>query len=137
MVLAAVVFFASLISLALLFTLKSIESKRGTVFLPGLRGSADTAALSLKRELANLRGALSRIPPTLVLIGRYALHEIALASARLARLMESQSHKVADMVSHKRSFEKRDRRPPGPRSEFLKQVSDVKNDEREDESREI
>lgn len=127
MIAAASVFFASLIGLAFLFTLKAIETKRGQVYLPGFRASGDEAALSLKRWLKNLRVILSHIPPALVLVGRILLRELALGAAKLARLTEAQLHKIADLVSHKRSFEKRSDRQGEPRSEFLKQVIEHKN----------
>ena len=134
MIVAASFFVASLTGLALLFTLKAVETKRGGVFLPRLRHAADEFALSLKSMLRQARIVLLRIPPMLVLATRFALRELALGAARLASLAEEQSHKIADLVSHKRSFEKRDRSQT-PRSEYLKQVGDIKNgghDEREE-----
>ncbi|MHB1086967.1 MAG: hypothetical protein ACYCZ0_04450 [Minisyncoccota bacterium] len=119
MIAAASVFFASLTGLSLLFGLKAIESKRGNVFLPRVRSAADDAALSLKSLLTDLRIMLSKLPPACVYLSRIALHKLALGSAQLARLAEAQSHKVADLVSHKRGFEKRE-----PRSDFLKQVGE-------------
>ncbi len=135
MVVAASFFFASLAGLALLFTLKAVEAKRGGIFFPRLRGFCDDFALALKSMILRTGILLARVPPMLVLLTRYALHELALGAAKLARLAETQSHKIADLVSHKRSFEKRSDRPQGPRSNFLKQVGDVKNgghDEREE-----
>lgn len=119
MIAAASVFFASLTGLSLLFGLKAIESKRGNIFLPRVRSVADDAALSLKSLLSELRVMLSKLPPACVYLSRVVLHKLALGSAQLARLAEAQSHKVADLVSHKRTFEKRE-----PRSDFLKQVGE-------------
>lgn len=122
MIAAASVFFASLTGLTLLFALKMFETKRGYTYAPHVRSLADDAALSLKSMLSQARVTLSRIPPALVYLSRIALHELALGSAKLARLAEAQSHKIADLVSHKRSFEKRE-----PRSDYLKQVSERNN----------
>jgi hypothetical protein len=119
MIAAASVFFASLTGLSLLFGLKAVESKRGNIFLPRVRSAADDVALSLKSLLSELRIMLSKLPPACVFLSRVALHKLALGSAQLARLAEAQSHKVADLVSHKRNFEKRE-----PRSDFLKQVGE-------------
>ncbi len=135
MMVAASFFLASLTGLALLFTLKALEVRRGRTFLPTIHRYADEFALALKAMMFRTGIMLSRIPPMLVLITRYALHELALGAAKLARVAEAQSHRIADLVSHKRSFEKRADRPQGPRSTFLKQVGDVKNgghDEREE-----
>lgn len=136
MLAAAVVFFASLGGIALLFSLKAVEAKRGHVYAQNIRSLADSYALALKRQLFQLKVILARVPPLLVLLGRYALHELALAAAKVARLAETQAHRIADLVSHKRSFEKRPA-PPEPRSDFLKQVSEVKNGHAQDESKEI
>ncbi len=119
MIAAASVFFVSLTGLSLLFGLKAIESKRGNIFLPRVRSAADDAALSLKSLLSDLRAMISKLPPACVYLSRVALHKLALGSAQLARLAEAQSHKVADLVSHKRNFEKRE-----PRSDFLRQVGE-------------
>ncbi len=134
MITAASFFFASLAGLALLFSLKAVEAKRGVTYAPGFRASADDFARAFKAQLIELRGFLARIPPLVVLLARVALHELALGAAKLARLAEAQSHRIADLVSHKRNFEKRE-----PRSEFLKQVGDAKssNGQTEDDSREI
>lgn len=119
MIAAASVFFASLTGLTLLFAIKIIETKRGHTYAPRVRTVADDAARSLKSWLTQARVALSHVPPALLYLSRVALHKLALGSAQLARLAEAQSHKVADLVSHKRSFEKRE-----PRSDFLKQVGE-------------
>ncbi len=92
---------------------------------------ADALALALKRFLMDARIILSRIPPLLMYLSRYALRELALGAAKFARGIESEMHRVADLVSHKRSFERRE-----PRSEFLKKVSE-RREAPQDESREV
>lgn len=119
---AVLIFFASLLGLAGLFTLKAIEAKRGAVYAPRLRASADKAALSLKRRLFDVRFFVARIPPAFLALSRFALRELALAAARFARGAEKRFYAIADFVSHKRNFERRE-----SRSEFLKQVSEHKN----------
>ena len=128
MAIAAAFFFASLAGLAALFSLKAYEAKRGVLLAPGLRASADRAALSLKASLFDLRAIIARLPPLLVLLSRYALRELALGAAKLARAAEAQMYKVADFVSHKRNFERRE-----PKNEFLKKVEEVKNGNGHDE----
>jgi hypothetical protein len=132
MIVAASFFFASLAGLALLFTLKAVEARRGSVYLPTLRRFGDDYARSMKALLLSAAVLFARMPPMIVLLVRFVLHELALGAARLARLAEAQSHRIADLVSHKRSFEKRTDKPNGPRSEFLKQVGDVKNGARDE-----
>lgn len=124
MIVAAAFFVLSLLGLAVLFTLKSIETKRERVFAANFRERADEAALSLKAQMFALRRELAKAPPALAYLTRFLLHELALAAARLARSAETQLHNVADLISHKRSFEKRE-----PRSEFLKQMQEGKRSE--------
>lgn len=132
MAIAAGVFFVSLAGLVSLFVLKSAETKRGTPFAASVRARADTRALALKALMLRVRRELDKVPPAAVYFTRFALHELALAAARLARLSEKQFHNIADFVSHKRGFEKRE-----PRSEFLKQVGEVKNGAGQDEKNDV
>lgn len=136
MLAAAVVFFVSLGGIALLFALKAVEEKRGAVYAPTLRSTADKQAIALKGQIMQLKGTLSRVPPMLVLLGRYILHELALTAAKLARVVEAQAHRLADFVSHKRTLEKRQKHLE-TQSQFLKQVSEVKNGNGQDESKEV
>jgi hypothetical protein len=122
MMIATVSFFVSLLGVGGLFVLKTAEKKRGSAFFPAHRAKADAYALVFKREVLRLRHQLDTVPPALMYWTRYVLHELALAAARLARTSEKQLHRMADFVSHKRGFEKRE-----TRSEFLKQVGEVKN----------
>lgn len=127
MTLAASFFVFSLTGLALLFTLKSVETRRGQVFAPVSRASADRMALALKAQLRTLRRELEKLPPALVYMTRFVLRELALAAARVASAIETQLHNAADMISHKRHFEKHPRSGDVPRSEFLKQMQEGKN----------
>ncbi len=122
MVYAAVIFFGSLIGIAILFAIKYWEMRRGMVMAPGVRTRADEYALELKALLVRGRAQLATVPPTLVYLSRALLHEGALGFARLARAAEQQAHKLADLVSHKHRFEKRE-----PRSEYLRRMNGHKN----------
>ena len=122
MTVAMIVFFASLSSIALLFVLKYSEMRRGRVFAPALRAGADAGARELKAFLIVSGIRLSRLGPLSVLVVRFLLHEMALALASLASLGEKQLQRLAELVSHKRTFEHRP-----PRSEFLKRVEEHRN----------
>ncbi len=122
MLVAGIFFFASLILIVALFALKYVELRRGTRLAPSLRDRADQRALALKAMLAVSRREASRIPPTLIYLSGVLVHEAALGFAKIARVLERQAHNVADMVSHKRGFERKE-----PRSEFLKEMNGHKN----------
>lgn len=119
MLIAGIAFFTSLALIALLFGVKHFEIARQRVFLPRVRERADRQALALKRALERALIDLQQLPPFFMHVSRLLVHEAALGFAQLARLMESQARGVADLVSHKRTFEPRE-----PRSEFLKKVGD-------------
>lgn len=119
---AIVIFGVSLIGIMVLFIVKHWEINAGRVIAPALRHRADEEAKNLKRHLFHIRVDLARIGPILVLYVRYLIHEGALGFAGFARLSERQAHRLADTVSHKRTFVPRE-----TRSEFLKKVSDHKN----------
>lgn len=115
----AVVFFISLLGIAGLFGLKYWESAHGRVLYPNARTMSDEQAVRLKALVHIGRTELSKLPPQALIIAKRAVHRAALGTARLACEMERRSHQLADMVSHKHRFEKRE-----PRSEFLKQVGE-------------
>lgn len=122
MTLAIVVFSFSLLSIVLLFAFKSWEIRRERVLLPVLRQKADVRALQLKELLDAARLDLSKLPPEAVRLSRIGIHQLALGFAAFARRAESYAHQVADLVSYKHRFEKRD-----TRSEFLKKVAEHKS----------
>ena len=122
MVLAGTVFGISLAGIGALFYLKHLELRRTRAITPVLRERADEYALDLKDLLTRSKVEASKLPPLMVLISRFAVREIALRMAALLRAGEHQAHHLADMVSYKHRFEKRE-----TRSEFLKQVSEHKN----------
>ena len=116
---SVIVFFLSLLSVVGLFAVKYLENKHERILHPSFRQKADKHAIKLK-ELAHMsRGELSKLPPRAIIIAKVAIHASALGIARFAREMESRAHQLADLVSHKHRFEKRE-----TRSEFLKQVGE-------------
>lgn len=119
MIFAGLAFFLSLALIVLLFGVKHWETARQRVLFPGLRARADNQAIALKALLERGLVELQGLPPFVAYLSRLFVHEAALGFARLARLMEAQAHNIAELVSHKRTFEPRE-----TRSEFLKKVSD-------------
>jgi len=125
MTLFAVILFAfSLLSIIGLFVLKEWELRSEQTVVVSLRHKADERALKFKELLAHSRTYLERIPPFVVHITSILVHKGALAFARGARLAEKQAYRLADVVSHKHRFERRE-----TQSEFLKKVSEVKSSE--------
>ena len=122
MIIAIVIFFLSLLGIVGLFGLKHWEEKKQRVIAGVRRARADERALQLKTWLENSRGELKKLPPVLLRLSRFFVHEAALGAAASARFVERQAHRLADMVSHKHHFERRE-----PRSEFLKRMTDHKN----------
>src|SRR3989338_225976 len=122
MTLAFVVFFFSLFAIAFLFALKSWEIRKERIVFASWREKADVRALQLKELLDAARLDLSKLPPGAVRLSRIGIHQLALGFAALARGAEGYAHQVADLVSYKHHFEKRD-----TRSEFLKKVAEHKS----------
>ena len=122
MLVAAVIFALSLIGIMGLFVLKYWELRHARQLLPVWRERADMRANALKELLVAARLDLAKLPPAAVVVGRLLLHRAALAFAALARTSERQAHRLADMVSYKHRFEKRE-----TRSEFLKKVAEHKS----------
>ena len=121
MVFAGILFALSLLGIAALFVFKRWEMKRETILFSGLRARGDVRAQQLKELALAARMDLAKVPPEALRITRILIHEGALAFAALARFLERQAHRLADFVSHKRGFEKRE-----TRSEFLKKVAEHK-----------
>ncbi len=122
MILAIVIFGLSLLAISGLFALKAWEMRTARAIAPGLRERADQGALALKHLLARSQHEARKLPPEVLVLAKTILHDAALGAAALARYLERQSHKVAEMVSHKANFERRE-----TNSNFLKNVSDYRN----------
>src|SRR3990167_959601 len=131
---ALIVFFASLVAIVCLFSLRSWEAARGARFLPLARARADEQARRLKSIIFASRSELSKLPPQMLYITRTLAHKGALGLAALARALERGAHRLADLVSYKHRFEHRE-----STNEFLKQVTDFRNGNghNRDETREL
>ncbi len=120
MVLGAVtVFFASLVGIIGLFSLKLWEERQGHAFSPSLRFAGDALALKCKNLLLRGEELLARLPSLTMYIAMTLLASGAVGFARVARAAAEAAHGLADFVSHKHNFERRE-----TRSDFLKQVSE-------------
>lgn len=122
MFIAGIVFFASLVGIIALFAVKYWEIRAERVIAPEIRERADERAREFKAALLRARREAAKLPPSLLTVVRYVIHEAALGLAKLARTLERKAHDVADFVSYKRGFERRQ-----TNSQFLKQVSEAKN----------
>lgn len=123
MILAAGCLFGfSIFGIIVLFVVKRIEVSRGALIGGSARDSADLFALRVKWVFLVIEWYLSRLPDFLFLLTRHGVRAGALFLARAARYAEAQAYHLADFVSHKRNFERRE-----TKSKYLKQVSDHKN----------
>ncbi|MEK7509435.1 MAG: hypothetical protein AAB605_01855 [Patescibacteria group bacterium] len=119
---ASIVFGSSLLGVILLFALKRYESARHTTLGGPWRAGLDVFALRVKRLVMIFEWYLARTPILFLTLVHLAVHTGALGFARLMRALEARAHELADFVSHKRNFERRE-----TRSEFLKKVGEYKN----------
>lgn len=117
-------FVFALIGIGGLFTLKRMELVRGGFWWPGLRAKADMRAREFKGLLFAAREDLEKIPPLLVRLFHVLLHRVALMLAALLGSLQAQAHRLADLVSHRRHFSRRE-----TRSEFLRKVAERRNGE--------
>ncbi len=121
-VFASVVFFVSLLLIVMLFALNMREARSGKYPLAEWRSVADVEAVKL-RELALAADLdLRKVPSLVAHFAHVAIHFAALEFAHLAREASRRSHALADFVSHKRNFERRE-----TRSEFLRKMTELKN----------
>ena len=123
MLFATVLFFLSLFGIVALFALKNWETKRERVLFSMWREQSDLRALKIKDRVLAARKDLAELLPKTGLLARLVVHEAALGFARVARFSERQAHRLADLVSHKRGFERRE-----TRSEFLRKVAERKSE---------
>lgn len=123
MTVAIGIFFFSLTGILGLFFLKDWEVRRSRVLFPGVRDTLDHWASRINNLVAVVQKEIGNLPPELLHLSRILVHELALAAAALLRFLEKRAHQLADLVSHKHAFQRR-----APRSEFLKKVSEGKNE---------
>lgn len=119
---AIVAFVVSLLLIVLLFWANLREERTGRYFAPEWRMAADSEALRLKELLDAADVDLRKVPPLLSHLAHVALHFAALEFAKAARSASRRAHALADFVSHKRNFERRE-----TRSEFLRKMTELKN----------
>ncbi|OGG70464.1 hypothetical protein A3F27_03550 [Candidatus Kaiserbacteria bacterium RIFCSPHIGHO2_12_FULL_53_13] len=119
MIFATVIFLLSLLGIAALFLVKYWEEKNQRVLALNIRERVDEHAHELKELLAASKVELAKLPLEAAHIAHVLIHALALQAARLARMAEIQAHRLADFVSHKHHFKRRE-----PRSEFLKKMSE-------------
>lgn len=113
----------SIVGVILLFAIKKYELSRGRLVGGSMRDDADLFALRVKWVFLVVEWYLARLPDFVFLLTRYGIRIGALYTARIARRAEAQAHGIADFVSHKRNFERRE-----TRSHYLKQVGEHKSD---------
>ena len=119
---AIIVFFLALLGIIALFALKMRELRSGHTAIAEWRAAGDREALHLKELLSAAQLDLKKVPPLAVHFAHVVLHFAALEFARAARAASRQAHALADFVSHKHNFQRKE-----TRSEFLKKMSEGKS----------
>lgn len=122
MLFAGIIFVMSALGIVGLFVLKYYEAKHDRVLFPQWREKADEQALRLKDEMYHVGERLEKVPPAAAFWSRVLVHDAAIGFAALARISEAQAHRLADFVSHKHRFERRE-----TQSDFLRKVAEHKN----------
>lgn len=125
----AIVCGLTLFLLIVLFSLKRAEVARGRRFGENFRARADARAIRIKTVLENAEAYLGEVPFYFSALSRYFVHVGALSFAKIARASASRAHQLADLVSHKRGFERRE-----TKSQFLKDVGEVKRGKNGDDT---
>jgi len=119
---AGIVFFFSLTLIVLLFVVKMREEKTARIMLPAWRHALDDEARHIKDLLHAAELDLRKIAPIANYWVHVSIHVAALEFARAAHAASHSAHRLADFVSHKRTYER-----AMTRSEFLKKVQERKN----------
>lgn len=120
MILAAGSLFGFSISgIILLFLVKRYEVRRNLLVGGRFRNRADDFALDVKWAFMVIEWYLAHTPDFVIAFTRFGIRNLALSFARLARNSEAHAHRLADFVSHKRNFERRE-----TKSDYLKQVGE-------------
>lgn len=119
---AIIVFAGTLFLIAAFFALKGWEMRNERIIAPRFRSHLDQTALSAKRAALALEARTGELPQ---LLGTYARRASVLLVRRFARFskgLADGAHELADFVSHKHNFERRD-----TSSRYLKEVLEHKN----------
>lgn len=122
MVGAISVFGISLLGIVFLLALKAWELRQGRTYLPRLRTHLDMFASALKAQIERGEALLARLPSLASFLTFKLLAFISVRLAQVARSMSESAYRLADFISHKHNFERRE-----TRSEFLKTMIEHKN----------
>lgn len=117
MLVAGVIFFGALLGISSLLLLKRWEFTHDRRLFPGFRLATDERALQIKSFLIEGTSNLEALIPFSLRLLQRAVRAGAIAFGHLAHWLGRRSHELADLVSHKYRFERRE-----TRSEFLKKV---------------
>jgi hypothetical protein len=119
MIASTLVFLGALAGLAILFFVKSYELSREVLLFPKAHAFADDRARLLRGDLMRVSRALEKLPGRTVMMVRSVLHMAAVQAATMASSTEEKLYTLADKVSHKHRFERKE-----TSSQFLKQVTE-------------
>lgn len=122
MIPALSVFIFSITALFALFTLRSWEERRGARIAAGAREVLDGYARRAKYAIEQGEDALARLPSLGTFLTLKFLSFLSVTLARMARSASEAAHRLADFISHKHNFERRELK-----SEFLKTMIEHKN----------
>lgn len=114
---AGAAFFFAFFGLVGLFALKRWEGLHDRILFPEIRRKVDEGALRIKSFMLAVLQNFGTLPYILLYSLRISVHVSAIGFGHLAHWIGERSHSLADLVSHKHRFERRE-----PRSEFLKKV---------------
>lgn len=116
------IFVVSLAGIIALFSFRAWEERRGRHVAPITRQRLDAYARMLKRIMVMGEETLARLPSFGTFLTLKFLSFVSVRLARLSRAASEAAHRLADFISHKHNFERRE-----IRSEFLKTVIEHKN----------
>lgn len=117
MALATIIFFISLVGLAGLFGFKHWENGREQMPWQDARRRIDERAHRTKEIMLVSAIELEKLPPYLLHVMRISIQRGAISFGYLAHWLGRRSHALADLVSHKHRFQRKE-----TNSEFLKKV---------------
>ena len=116
------VFVVSLVGIVTLLSLKAWENRRARILFPQTRDRLDAAARALKHVLERGEALCAQLPSLFTYLLMHVLAFVSVSFARWARAASEAAHRLADFISHKHNFERRELK-----SEFLKTMIEHKN----------
>ncbi len=122
MVGAISIFGVSLFGIVFLLAMKAWEMRREHVVAPRLRARLDAGAIFIKSQIEKGEAFLAELPSLASFVAMKTLAGGSVQVARLARRMSESAYRLADFISHKHNFERRE-----TQSEFLKTMIEHKN----------